>query len=87
MRTVPDIHGHSALESGPNHRMNFTGFGGDEAAGMAGKGMRQDVAGLHQRHHRSHHLIGVDAGAVLGRPELTEMDVERQAGLTRDLLG
>ena len=86
MRAMADIDCHAAFQCRPDHGMHLAGRGRHEAAGMARERMRQHIARLHQRHQRAHHLIGVDRRAVLHRPELAEMDVQRHAKLAGDAL-
>ena len=85
MRAVADVDAHAARD-GLEHDGVDLAFLGDEAAGMAGEGMRQDVARLHDRHQFADQFVGVRHRAFFeARPQLAEVDVERQPGLPRDL--
>ena len=60
----------------------------DEAAGMARERMREDIAWPQDLEHVGQDGIGIVGGLVLGqRPELAEMDVERQVERLADLGG
>ena len=58
----------------------------DEAAGMARERVRDDVAGFQQRHHLLEDGVGIHAvrARLRQRPELAEVDVERQVGTPGD---
>src|SRR5205814_2855469 len=60
----------------------------DKAAGVSREGMRQHVAGFEQIEHIRQDAVGIDPALAAFRqcPELSEMDIERQLRLARDLL-
>ncbi len=85
---VADVDLETAIEGGADHLVDIA-VAVDEAARMAGEGMRQDIARLQQRDHARQDGVGVLAiGAALGQaPQLAEMHIDRKLGLAPDLGG
>ena len=68
-----------------HHRMELAVLV-DEAAGMAREGMGQDIARPQDLQHVGQDRVGIVGMLVVGqRPELAEMDVERQVERAADL--
>ena len=62
-------------------------FRRNETAGMAGERVGQHIAGVHDRHQLADQFLGVgNAPGIVGRPQLTEVDIKRQIGDGGDLL-
>ena len=84
---MPDVGLQPARQRLAHHRMDLA-MAINEAAGMTGEGMRQDVAWPKDFEHVRQDRVGIVGVLVLRQwPELAEVDVKRQVERLADLRG
>ena len=81
-----DVDTHAAADGLEEQRMDRA-LTRDERARVLGERVRDDVAGIEQRHHLGDEHVGIDARPVGLGPQASEMDVDGNLGLSRGLLG
>src|SRR6267143_545762 len=88
MRAVADIDLQAARDRLAHHWVNPPVLP-DKTARVTGERVGEHIARLEQIEDVGQDAVGIDPplAARRQRPELAEMDVERQAGLARDLFG